>query len=179
MKKISDISYFQGTNRLANGESGRSLVEMLGTIAIITMITIGSITAGSVAMTTWRTNELRDDLDVMIQTIADLYSWNREGFSENGDEIEKFLCKEGDFHRCVCEEPGCISTPWDGEIVIKGIDGNSFEIEVLGIPAMACRQLLHTSGHYWEYQKITSTSREDECPVRGNVDILFKLKDNF
>lgn len=180
MKKILDKSYFQRTNRGQNGESGRSLIEMLGTIAIITVITIGSIAAGGVAMTTWRANELRDDLDVMMQTIVDLYSWKRDGFPA-GANIEKFFCKEGGFYRCECKDENCDSydllSPWSTDVFIDSTGGDDLNIYVVGVPVMACRQLDGAKGTYWKHLK-THSSR-GTCPDRGIVDMTFKLKETF
>ncbi len=180
MKKISDISYFQGTNRGNHNESGRSLVEMLGTIAIITIITIGSIAAGSVGMTTWRTNELRDDLDVVMQTIVDLYSWNRKTGFPDKTTVQNFFCKEGGFHRCFCKNEECSTydflSPWDTEVFVSDSGGDILEITVTEIPAMACRQLEDTEGTYWKH---IGTSGRGTCPDRGVVDMLFELKESF
>ncbi|MBR4927789.1 MAG: hypothetical protein IKY98_05635 [Alphaproteobacteria bacterium] len=192
MKKILDKSYFQRTNRGQNGESGRSLIEMLGTIAIITVITIGSIAAGGVAMTTWRTSELRNDLDVMMQTIVDLYSWKRDGFpiEENeeteDDAIKNFFCKEDKFYRCVCdkeEDKNCDSdtyrllSPWGKEVSIYSTNGDDLNIYVVGVPVMACRQLDGAEGTYWKH--LTTHSSRGTCPDRGVVDMTFKLKETF
>lgn len=180
MKKLLDKSYFQGTNRRQHSESGRSLVEMLGTIAIIGVITAGSITAGSVGMTTWRTNELRDDLDIIMQTIVDLYSWNRNGFPDS-TKVENLFCKEGGFHRCICKSEDCSTydflSPWDTEVFVSDSGGDILEITVKGIPVMACRQIEGGEGTYWEH--LETHSSRDTCPDRGVVDMTFQLKDSF
>ena len=59
-------------------ESGRSLIEMLGTIAIITMLTVGGMTGAGYAMQAWRANTAADDIEQAVLGVQDLYSWQKD-----------------------------------------------------------------------------------------------------
>ena len=90
-----DVSYFSRGFKCTNDESGRSLIEMLGTIAIITMVMLGAISAAATGMNMWRATQAHDEILTAIQGVTDLYSWDPDGFADRtGDEIMSFACKE-------------------------------------------------------------------------------------
>lgn len=98
--KIKDISYFTRHESVASNESGRSLIEMLGTIGIITMITVGAISGAGTSWTFWKANQTHEQVMEIIQGISDIYSWNRDGWvSANFNEIP-LLCKDAGFSSC-------------------------------------------------------------------------------
>ena len=54
-------------------ESGRSIVEMLGTLAIVGVLSIGGITAYSYAMDRWRANETINEFKTASISFNALY----------------------------------------------------------------------------------------------------------
>ena len=94
-----DISYFTRSTPRAGNESGRSLVEMLGTIGIITMITVGAISGSNMALDMWKANQAVEQVMEIIQGVTDMYSWNRDGWEDlDGEHAE--LCINGGFSSC-------------------------------------------------------------------------------
>ncbi|MBR5130036.1 MAG: hypothetical protein IKV03_02290 [Alphaproteobacteria bacterium] len=82
-----------------NNESGRSLIEMLGTIGIITMITVGAIAGINTATNMWKASQTQEQVMEIIQGIIDINSWRRDGWS-NAKTDHADLCTKGDFSSC-------------------------------------------------------------------------------
>ena len=62
-------------NRLyKNEQSGRSMVEMLGVLAIIGVLSIGGISGYSKAMAKYRVNKTLDQISMLVMNIRSLYS---------------------------------------------------------------------------------------------------------
>ncbi|MBR6674637.1 MAG: hypothetical protein IKL32_01795 [Alphaproteobacteria bacterium] len=138
--KIKDISYFTRHERIAGNESGRSLVEMLGTIGIITMITVGAISGASTGMALWKANQTHEQIMEIIQGITDIYSWNRDGWvNADFDNIPQ-LCKDAGFSSC--DDSNNIQLSLGTLDSIVGLnDGTALKITVSGIPYNAYHHL--------------------------------------
>lgn len=135
---IKDISYFTRHKHMAGNESGRSLVEMLGTIGIITMITVGAISGAGTSWTFWKANQTHEQVMEIIQGISDIYSWNRNGWPDKFNDIPQ-LCKDAGFSSC--DDSNNIQLSLGSGIVIDGGDGTFLEITVTGIPYKAAQYL--------------------------------------
>ena len=61
-------------------EQGRTMLEMLGVIAIIGIITYGAIAGIGYGMQTYKVNQTYNDVQDIIQGVEDLYSWSRAGY---------------------------------------------------------------------------------------------------
>ena len=72
-------------------EQGRTMLEMLGVIAIIGIITYGAIAGISYGMKTYKINQTYNDIQDIIQGVEDLYSWSRGGYPTGGDIIDAIL----------------------------------------------------------------------------------------
>lgn len=59
-----------------NEQSGRSMVEMLGVLAIIGVLSIGGIAGYSKAMAKFRVNKTLDQISMLVMNIRSLYSGN-------------------------------------------------------------------------------------------------------
>lgn len=168
MKQISDTSYFSKTNRPVSDESGRSLVEMLGTIAIIVMITIGGIASAGLGLNYYRTNKTRDDVDLLFQTAMDLYSWRRAGYPIGENAMMPFVCDEGGRD---CSDGAWISA-FSTPMKIYSTNGEDLVITV-PVSAISCTQLVGTEGALWEFPGLVGVNK---CPSRGDVTMRFTLK---
>lgn len=138
---IKDISYFTRHERIAGNESGRSLVEMLGTIGIITMITVGAISGAGTSWTFWKANQTHEQVMEIIQGISDIYSWNRDGWIKADFSNPNDLCEDAGLSSCSDSDEIQLSL---GTLVsIVGLnDGTALEITVAGIPYKAAQYLL-------------------------------------
>ena len=63
-------------NLYKNEQSGRSMVEMLGVLAIIGVLSIGGISGYSKAMAKFRVNKTLDQISMLVMNIRSLYSAN-------------------------------------------------------------------------------------------------------
>ena len=138
--KIKDISYFTRHESVAGNESGRSLIEMLGTIGIITMITVGAISGAGTSWTFWKANQTHEQVMEIIQGISDIYSWNRDGWaSAKFDNISQ-LCKDADFSSC--DDSDNIQLSLGSFTSIDGSNGGrTLTITVENIPYQAAKYL--------------------------------------
>ena len=116
-----------------SNESGRSMVEMLGVIAIIGVISVGAITSMSYVDSYFRTSATLMEIEQMARDINDMYSWapDYKGLSVNQ------LCDEKIVQNC---SNGKILNRWGGDLEAKP-DGGGFTITLYNVPQDACKRL--------------------------------------
>lgn len=160
---FNDKTYFQGEQTLGaaeTGESGRSLIEMLGTIAIITMITVGGMTGAGYAMQSWRANTAADDIEQAVLGVQDLYSWQKD---YTGLSMSK-ICQNDVLSRD-CIDNDHWDNPFGGTMKVDVINsGENFKITLTEVPAASCRNLVSRS---WEHVGTVSVER-GSCPEGRN-----------
>ncbi len=120
-------------------ESGRSMVEMLGVIAIIGVIAIGGITSMAYLDAYFRTTATLAEIDQMASDLIDLCSWSTiDGYES---------CLKDDVNQLLCEEKvldcidGKAKNRWGGDITIAAQGPDNFSITFTEIPASICEQL--------------------------------------
>ena len=59
---------------LKTNENGRSMIEMLGVLAIIGVLSVGGIAGYSKAMNKFKTNKVADNVSMMVANIKTLYA---------------------------------------------------------------------------------------------------------
>ena len=64
-------------NMYKNEQSGRSMVEMLGVLAIIGVLSVGGIAGYSKAMTKFKINKSMDQVSMLVANIRTLFSGQR------------------------------------------------------------------------------------------------------
>ncbi len=137
---IKDVSYFTRQGHSAGNESGRSLIEMLGTIGIITMITVGAISGAGTGMTMWKANQTHEQIMEIIQGITDLYSWNRYGWPDKAFDLNE-LCANANFSSCD-EDDGTIQLSLGTlDKIVGSNNGTTLTITVSNIPYRAYQHL--------------------------------------
>lgn len=170
---FNDKTYFQGgqtPGATETGESGRSLIEMLGTIAIITMLTVGGMTGLGYAMQAWRANTAADDIEQAVLGVQDLYSWQKDYSSMiKADPMIK-ICQNDVLSR------DCVNNKWKnpfgGDMYVEPVNGGeNFKITLTEVPAASCRNLVNRS---WEHVGTVSVSG-GSCPEgrQGTRDLTF------
>lgn len=165
----NDKTYFQGEqtpDAIETDESGRSLIEMLGTIAIITMITVGGMTGAGYAMQSWRANTAADDIEQAVLGVQDLYSWQKD---YTGLSMSK-ICQNDVLSR------DCVNYKWKnpfgGDMYVEPVNGGeNFTITLTEVPAASCRNLLSRS---WEHVG-TVLVKGGSCPEgrKGSRTLYF------
>lgn len=70
---------------MRTNESGRSMIEMLGVLAIIGVLSVGGIAGYTKAMNKYRTNKVVDQVTMIVTNIRTLYAMQRnyDGLNQN------------------------------------------------------------------------------------------------
>lgn len=117
-------------------ESGRSMVEMLGVIAIIGVISIGGITSMSYVDSYFRTSATLLEVEQLARDINDMYSWAPDYLSVSASA----LCKEDIVSNC---NGGSIPNRWGGEILVRQErSGAAYSLTYTQVPEIACERIL-------------------------------------
>lgn len=107
-------------------ESGRSMVEMLGVLAVIGVLTIGGVIGYKVAMRKWRANETVNELNTRAHTYLEV------------------LARTGNIGGDAFGEKTRLGYPvelsWDGTV-----SPQELEIELRGVETGVCRELVNSS----------------------------------
>ena len=115
-------------------EQGRTMLEMLGVIAIIGIITYGAIAGINYGMTSYKINQTYNDVQDIISGVSDLYSWSKE-YPNRSEMMEAIAANDivsGEIHECTSGGSGnkCIMGQF-GNITVEPTDsGASFQVNV-------------------------------------------------
>ncbi|MBR2137149.1 MAG: hypothetical protein IJ852_04220 [Alphaproteobacteria bacterium] len=137
-------------------QNGRSMIEMLGVLAIIGVLSVGGIAGYSKAMQKYRTNKTIDMVTQLANGIRTLYAGrnNYNGLSAqvvykakiisglDSANVAPSSVNLGDSYEITA------SNPFGGDIVVStgnpawGVDNKSFVISLTDIPEDACIEIL-------------------------------------
>ena len=125
-----------------NNQSGRSMIEMLGVLAIIGVLSVGGIAGYSKAMLKYKTNKTIDQITMLVTNIRTLYAQQNTFEELNVTNAIKMgvvpdEMKNGD---------SALTNPFSGTVTIDVADSvpnaaglnRAFVIGVNGIPKEAC-----------------------------------------
>ncbi len=131
-----------------NEQSGRSMIEMLGVLAIIGVLSVGGIAGYSKAMNKFKTNKVADNVSMLVANIKTLYAQqNTYAGLNNGtavsmgvvpDELGTAYSGTGD------SATATLTNAFNGPVFIKasngtnGTDGKAFIIEFTELSREAC-----------------------------------------
>lgn len=171
-------TYFKKRPDNRQNESGRSIVEMLGTIAIITMITIGAITGIGVGMQMYRANAAQDDVEQIIQGVTDLYSWRRNPDFSDSELLKKRAC-ENDIISRRCDAKNEWKSAFGTRMYLEG-EPDTFAVVIKDVPGIACRNMQRKAYTLADTPGITNKDdvNDFECPPTryGTRDLRFYPK---
>ena len=80
-----------GNDCYNNEENGRSMIEMLGVLAIIGVLSVGGIAGYSKAMHRYRVNKTVEQISLIAGNIRTLYATQKGGVYEEGDPFGKYI----------------------------------------------------------------------------------------
>ena len=134
------------TNTHTN-ESGRSMIEMLGVLAIIGVLSVGGIAGYSQAMSKFKVSKTTDQIQTMVTNIRTLFAGQRtyKGLAGSGDTNSK------DFS--TAHTMGILTDEtWDGNNASNAYGGSiifttpnshhNFAITYNGLPQDACTRMV-------------------------------------
>ena len=127
-------------------ENGRSMVEMLGVLAIIGVLSVGGIAGYSKAMNKYKINKTTDQVSMLVANIRTLFSsqGNYEGL--NNAQAIKFGVVPEDMYTAAAGSASVsnIKNAFGGDVTIaaaggrKENDNEAFIIEYAGLSSEAC-----------------------------------------
>ena len=112
-------------------EQGRTMLEMLGVIAIIGIITYGAIAGINYGMSSYRINQTYSEIQDIVQGIQDLYSWNK-GYPNDSDSIMKAACENDVFARPCNAGNTQVSCPFGDDMRVVPCTDNSPKCGMVG-----------------------------------------------
>lgn len=119
---------------LSSEQSGRSMVEMLGVLAIIGVLSVGGISGYSKAMAKYRANKTLDQISLLITNIRTLYANQYNYTGLNNDALEDFELVSADM-----KSGTDYVNPFGGKIKIEATNGNAnFAVTYTGLDKQAC-----------------------------------------
>ncbi len=127
-------------------QQGRSMIEMLGVLAIIGVLSIGGIAGYSKAMTKYRVNKTADQVSQLAQNIRTLYASQKNYSTLNETVIKKaHLAPEEAYENTRSEWMvslfgGSFSAYPSGKMYSG--DNKAFIVLVGGVPQESCIELL-------------------------------------
>jgi type II secretory pathway pseudopilin PulG len=119
-------------------QGGRSMIEMLGVLAIIGVLSVGGIAGYSKAMTKFKINKTIDLVSQIAANTRTLFASQEYDFSCRWDSTS--LCQKAKIVPDDAIQNGYIKNPFGGTVWIAGgID--DFTVELYDIPEDACMEL--------------------------------------
>lgn len=130
-----------------HNESGRTMLEMLGVLAIMGIITYGAIAGINYGMSSYKVNQCYNEIQDIIRGIEDLYSWSKGYPSETA--MTQAACKNDVFTQ-PCTDGNTKAKGVFGQIQIKPIDddgeivptnGSNFQVQIYLTDDSECARL--------------------------------------
>ncbi len=132
--------------RYMNNQSGRSMIEMLGVLAIVGILSAGGIAGYSMAMQSYKTSALSEKIQMVAQQSRVLYdgvytNTTAQGTAANpaagsmaGQLIAAGLIND-------------VKNPFGGNVTLLGTasPGTTFTVAAANVPAEACVKLLRAN----------------------------------
>ncbi len=123
-------------------ENGRSMVEMLGVLAIIGVLSVGGIAGYSKAMNKYKINKTTDQVSMLVANIRTLFSSQGNYAGLSNEQAKKFGVVPNDMYTKVSSDD--IKNAFGGKVFIydsparAGVDGEAFIVEYNGLTSEAC-----------------------------------------
>ncbi len=127
-------------------ESGRSMVEMLGVLAIIGVLSVGGIAGYSKAMNKYKINKTTDQVSMLVANIRTLFSSQGNYAGLNNGQAVKFGVVPNDMYSPAANiaDDMALTNAFAGDVTIKTSASdaehatNAFSITYEGLSSEAC-----------------------------------------
>ena len=125
-------------------ENGRSMVEMLGVLAIIGVLSVGGIAGYSKAMNKYKINKTTDQVSMLVANIRTLFSSQGNYDDLDNAQAKKFGVVPNDMYTSVSGND--ITNAFGGDVTIAAAkartgdtdENEAFIIEYAGLSSEAC-----------------------------------------
>ena len=136
---------------MRNNEQGRSMIEMLGVLAIVGVLSVGGIAGYSKAMNKFKTNKVIDQINMVSTNIRTLYSSQRtfEGL-DNVVAVKAGIIPGEMFDATDGSSISTVTNAFNGKMEVGAVtniednDNRAFVVIVDGIPASSCTTIATT-----------------------------------
>lgn len=125
-------------------ESGRSMIEMLGVLAIIGVLSVGGIAGYSKAMNKFKTNKIADNVSMLVANIKTLYAQqNTYAGLNNGTAVSMGVVPD-ELGTAYNGAKATLTNAFNGPVFIKQSnsttpnDGKAFTIQFNNLSREAC-----------------------------------------
>lgn len=134
-------------------EQGRSMIEMLGVLAIVGVLSVGGIAGYSKAMAKFKTNKVIDQINTISTNVRTLYSSQRNyGGLNNGTAIRMALIPSEMYAASNKSASGSgveVTNAFGGNLYIHSVNqgtgtDNAYVIAVDALPKTACVSIATT-----------------------------------
>ena len=148
-------------------EQGRSMVEMLGVLAIIGVIAVGALAGYAQAILKFRTARTADEIQTMSDDIFQTYSWMRT-YPDKG----KYLTVQD---RLIADGVGIPDmNPFGGTYEVTTTN-TTITISADGIPTDACTQLTAESGEWQNIERLGTCAASGTSAETGEAVQKFTI----
>lgn len=162
-------------NNIKQNESGRTMLEMLGVLAIMGIIMYGAISGIGFGVSMYKINATYNQLEEISQGLTDLYSWSSTYPEKKGVMIKAVCdnavteCGGSKEDPTILDEYGGISISRydkrtdDGAVFV----GAGYQITIKGLTEFACGRLKTMS-----YANMTVDEVSSDCGSEGKTKTL-------
>lgn len=133
-------------------EQGRSMIEMLGVLAIVGVLSVGGIAGYSKAMNKFKANKVIDQINMLSTNIRTMYSSQRSYKGLNNGTAVSLGLAPSEMYDASSNDTGSsrsLMNAFAGNVYIRtgktqGSDDGAYIITIDGIPSAACITLVTT-----------------------------------
>lgn len=146
-------------------ETGRSMVEMLGVLAVIGVLTVGGISAMNFGMQAYNVSQVYSQVEETARGISDIFSWSRAYPTTNDFGLRIVNNDVCDAYGCQVNGKGVeADTPW-GKMTVTPETGDYFVITLDSVPKAACEQL-----KAYQWQNVSVRPENSDKPHKTNCN---------
>lgn len=127
-------------NNIKQNESGRTMLEMLGVLAIMGIIMYGAISGIGFGVSMYKINATYNQLEEISQGLTDLYSWSRSYPTKDG-VMKKAVCDNAVTECGGEKENPTILDEYGGISIGQEGDGAHYTLTIKGLTELACGRL--------------------------------------
>ncbi len=156
-----------------NNESGRSMVEILAVISVISIMTVGAVSGLNYGIQSFRANSAYELIETTARGVIDLFSWRR-GFLTTAADFNKLVCDNEVFEGGCLEGKGAaVATGW-GNLTLNAKNEGCFEMTLSDVSQRGCELL---SNMTWRYAVHGTCAGEQDWNCQaGEQDLTFYVE---
>lgn len=135
------LNLVRGNLMKNNNQSGRSMVEMLGVLAIIGVLSVGGIAGYAKAMQKYKLNKTEDQVSHIVANLRTIFL-NSKDYSSLASKPLKTAIKLGVFPNDMVVDEQTVKNAYGGNVLLEtvAIDGHAdlaFKLTYTGLPKEA------------------------------------------